>query len=305
MSTAPWRRPLATFLFLIAALPVHAQNRGVYPLGMSATGSGLTAEPGFTYANQLLSYSRERARDDDGNITATGANDVIMDMNTFAWVTNLKILGASYSASATLPLAKNSLTSDVTGPISGGSGFADSYYLPFVLGWAGERTAVRAMYGFLAPTGRFVSGATDNVGSGYWTHAFSSGQTFYLTERRSVVLSTFEMYETHTTQEDTNVKPGDTFDFDYSLLAGVGRWNHVRLQAGLAGYHALQTTARRGPGVSAESSQTRYAVNSLGFAVIAALPGYKTTLGLKYFNEFANRSTYEGHSLQVQGAISF
>ena len=39
-----------------------------------------------------------------------------------------------------------------------------------------------AVYGFLAPTGRFEVTANDNVGSGYWTHAFSSGQTFFLTE---------------------------------------------------------------------------------------------------------------------------
>lgn len=305
MIAAAWRRVIVAALFLLAAMPLHAQNRGVYPLGMSATGSGVTAEPGFTYANQLLSYSRDRAKDDEGNTTATGANSVIMDMNTFAWVTNLKILGASYSASATLPVARNSLTSDVAGPIGGGSGFADSYYLPFILGWAGRQTAVRAMYGFLAPTGRFVRDASDNVGSGYWTHAFSSGQTFYLTESRSLVLSTFEMYEIHTRQEDTNVKPGDTFDLDYSLMAGVMRWNDIRVQAGLAGYHALQTTAKRGPGVSAEASETRYAVNSVGFAVVVAMPRYKTTLGLKYFNELANRSTYEGHSFQVQGAISF
>ena len=305
MIAAAWRRVIVAALFLLSAMPLQAQNRGVYPLGMSATGSGVTAEPGFTYANQLLSYSRDRAKDDEGNTTATGANSVIMDMNTFAWVTNLKVLGASYSASATLPVARNSLTSDVAGPIGGGSGFADSYYLPFILGWAGRQTAVRAMYGFLAPTGRFVRDASDNVGSGYWTHAFSSGQTFYLTESRSLVLSTFEMYEIHTRQEDTNVKPGDTFDLDYSLMAGVLRRNDIRVQAGLTGYHALQTTAKRGPGVSAEASETRYAVNSLGFAVVVAMPRYKTTLGLKYFNELANRSTYEGHSVQVQGAISF
>ena len=305
MTAAAWRRLFVPAIALFAVFPAHAQNRGVYPLGMSATGSGVTAEPGFTYANQLLSYSRDRAKDDEGNTTATGANSVIMDMNTFAWVTNLKVLGAGYSASATLPVARNSLTSDVTGPIGGGSGFADSYYLPFILGWAGRQTAVRAMYGFLAPTGRFVRDATDNVGSGYWTHAFSSGQTFYLTESRSLVLSTFEMYEIHTRQEDTNVKPGDTFDLDYSLIAGVMRWKDIRVQAGLAGYHALQTTAKRGPDVSAEASETRYAVNSVGFAVVVAMPRYKTTLGLKYFNEFANRSTYEGHSFQVQGAISF
>jgi hypothetical protein len=305
MRAAAHRPFLVAVALLIAVLPGQAQNRGVYPLGMSATASGVTPAPGFTYANQLLFYSRDRAKDDEGNTTATGANAVLMDMNTFAWVSNLRLLGARYSASATLPIARNSLTSDVTGPISGGSGFADSYYLPLILGWTGKRAAARAMYGFLAPTGSFVEAANDNVGSGYWTHAFSSGQTFYLTENRRLVLSTFEMYEVHTMQNHTRVQPGDTLDVDYSLLASLTSRETVQVQAGLAGYHARQTTAKTGPNVTAVASEERYAVNSLGFALTAAFPKARASLGLKYFKEYANRSTFEGYSLQVQGAMSF
>ena len=167
---------------LIAARPARAQNRGVYPLGMSATNSGVTPESGFTYSNQLLFYARDQAKDDEGRtLPVTGLNTVVMDMNTLTWVSTKRILGARYSASATLPFAKNDLTSDIQGQISGGGGFADSYYLPFILGWSTKRADVRVMYGFLAPTGRFAAGANNNVGSGYWTHALSSGQTFYLT----------------------------------------------------------------------------------------------------------------------------
>ena len=123
--------------------------------------------------------------------------------------------------SATLPVANNSLTSDLTGPISGGSGFADSYYQPFILGWEKKRIAIRAVYGFLAPTGSFKAGADNNVGSGYWTQALSSGQTFYLSKDKATSLSAFQMYEFHTTQEDTNIHPGQTLDLDYSLMQAV------------------------------------------------------------------------------------
>ena len=36
-----------------------AQVRGVYPLGMTATNSGVTPQAGFTYTNQFLFYSRQ------------------------------------------------------------------------------------------------------------------------------------------------------------------------------------------------------------------------------------------------------
>jgi hypothetical protein len=276
---------LLTVGMSILAVPAQAQNRGVYPLGMSATNSGVTPQPGFTYVNQLLFYSRDHARDGAGNtLPVTGENYVLMDLNILAWVGKKKILGgANYSASATLPLAKNSLTSDVAGRVSGGGGFADSYYLPVILGWRWERVAVRAMYGFLAPTGQFEAGASDNVGSGYWTHTLSSGQTFYLTGNKRLILSAFQMYELHTTQEGTGIHPGDTFDLDYSLMGSLPVSQDVQLQMGVVAYEQRQTTAKTGPTVSESASEERYAVNAIGLGVNSAFPKHRASVGLRYF----------------------
>ena len=141
-------------------------------MGMNATNSGVTPEPGITYSNLFIFFSRDEEKGPNGEILATGQNSVIMDLNSFVWVSKKEIGflgGAVFSASATLPVANNSLTSDIRGPISGGGGFADSYYQPVILGWRKQRVAFRAIYGFLAPTGRFSAGANTNVGSGYWT----------------------------------------------------------------------------------------------------------------------------------------
>ncbi len=122
-------------------------------------------ESTFTYSNQFLLYTRDQAKDNEGRtLPITGNHSVILDMNTITWVSKERILGARYSASATLPFSKNDLTSDIQGNLSAGSGFADSYYLPVILGWSWTRVAVRTMYGFLAPTGRFSAGANDSVG---------------------------------------------------------------------------------------------------------------------------------------------
>ncbi len=285
--------------------PSQAQNRGVYPLGMSAINSGVMPDSTFTYSNQFLFYTRDQAKDNEGHtLPVTGNQAVIMDMNTITWVSPEGILRARYSASATLPVAKNDLTSDLQGNLSGGSGFADSYYVPVILGWRWSRAAVRVMYGFLAPTGRFSPGANNNVGSGYWTHALSAGQTFYLTGSKRLSLSTFQMYEFHTVQEGTGVHPGETFDLDYSLLYSLARTRRFQLQAGPAGYEQRQTTARTGPGISMAASEERYAINGFGFAVLGVLPK-RTSVGLKYFKEFADRATFQGYSLQVVASIGF
>src|SRR3954466_3170094 len=156
-----------------------AQSRGVYPLGMTAVGAGVTPDPGFTYANQLLFYARDQSKADDGStLPASGQNAVVMDMNSFVWASGRTVLrGARYPMVATLPIAKNQLVSDIHGQLSGGGGFADSYYLPLVLGWNKQRASIRALAGVLAPTGRFEDGTSNNVGSGYWTPTLSSGQT--------------------------------------------------------------------------------------------------------------------------------
>ena len=178
--------------------------------------------------------------------------------------------------------------------------------MPFILGWNKERASLRVLYGFLAPTGRFAADANNNVGSGYWTHALSSGQTFPLTGNKLLALSAYEMYEFHTVQEGTGTHPGQTFDLDYSLMRTfVFRTSALRLQVGTAGYLQRQITTHTGPAITPDQANSHYAVNALGFTSNVTLPNRRLNLGLKFFEEFANRSTFQGYSLQGSGSISF
>ena len=288
--------------------PVQAQVRGVYPVGMNATNSGVTPEAGITYSNLFVFFSRDEEKGPDGEILATGQNSIMMDMNSFVWVSKKEIGflgGAVFSASATLPIANNSLTSDLNGAISGGGGFADSYYQPLILGWRKQRLAIRAIYGFLAPTGRFAAGANTNVGSGYWTSVVASGQTIYLGPSKATTFSAFEMYEFHGTQEGTMVHPGQTFNLDFSLTQTFPLPRSLRLQLGLVGYGQWQTTDKQGPAITPEQAAAHYKVNALGFAANAILPDRKVSVGLKYFHEFECKSTYQGYTLQISAAVTF
>ena len=296
---------LALFV-IVADRQLDAQVRGVYPAGMSATNSGVTPGPGFTYSNVLLIYSRSTMRDRDGNVTATGNNSVILDMNSLIWVSRKEILGgAKFSMSATLPIARNSLTNDATGPISGASGLGDQYYQPVILGWNKKRFAVRAIYGFLAPTGRYRVGANNNVGNGYWTHVIASGQTVYLDKNNRTNFSAFQMYEWHLKQEGTNINPGENIDLDYSLMHTIPLKSDRSIQVGLIGYNQYQTTDKTGPNITPQQSRDYYKVNALGIGSHLVLPKQKLNFGFKYFKEFANRSTFQGYSVQISGSIKF
>ena len=285
---------LAAILVWLYATTAQAQNRGVYPLGLSAINSGVSAEPGLTYSNAFLFYSRSEQKGAGGEVLATGQQSVLLDMNTLLWASTGQIAalsGARFSSAVTIPIANNSLSSSAQGAISGGGGLGDFYFQPVILGWRTERIDVRGIFGFLAPTGRFNAGATDNVGNGYWTPVFAAGETFYLSEDKATTLSAFEMYEFHSTQSGTHIHPGETLDLDYSLMRAF-TFVDSRLQVGLIGYGA------------AEEAQ-RYRVNAVGAGLNFVLPARKVTLSLKYFDEFSNRWTYQGYSLQISAGVGF
>ena len=296
----------AVFVWLCATA-APAQNRGVYPLGLSAINSGVSAEPGLTYNNSFLFYSRSEQKGADGEVLATGQQSVLLDMNTLLWASTGQIAmlgGARFSSAVTIPIANNSLSSSTQGAISGGGGLGDFYFQPVILGWRTERVDLRGIFGFLAPTGKFNAGATDNVGNGYWTPVFAAGETFYLSEDKATTLSAFEMYEFHSTQSGTHIHPGETLDLDYSLMRAF-TFTDSRLQVGVIGYGAWQTTAKTGPQVTPAEQAQRYRVNAVGAGLNFVLPARKVTLSLKYFDEFSNQWTYQGYSLQISAGVGF
>jgi hypothetical protein len=298
---------LLAILVWLCATTAQAQNRGVYPLGLSAINSGVSAEPGLTYSNAFLFYSRSEQKGADGEVLATGQQSVLLDMNTLLWASASEITtlgGARFSSAVTIPIANNSLSSSAQGAISGGGGLGDLYFQPVILGWRTEHVDVRGILGVLAPTGKFNAGATDNVGNGYWTPVIAAGETFYLSADRETTLSAFEMYEFHSTQSGTGIHPGQTFDLDYSLMRAF-TFADSRLQIGLIGYGAWQTTAKTGPQVTPAEEAERYRVNALGAGLNFVLPARKVTLSFKYFDEFSNQWTYQGYSVQISAGVGF
>src|SRR3974377_1711306 len=102
------------------ATAAQGQSRGVYPLGLSAINSGVSAEPGLTYNNAFLFYSRSEQRGANGEVLATGQQSVLLDMNTLLWASTGQIAmlgGARFSSAVTLRIANNSLSSSAQGSI--------------------------------------------------------------------------------------------------------------------------------------------------------------------------------------------
>ena len=85
-----------------------AQVRGVYPTRMSAINAGVTPTSGLTYSNLFIFNARDESKDTTGEVVETGSNTVMIDLNTFVWVTQGTLLGgARFSAAALVVAGQN------------------------------------------------------------------------------------------------------------------------------------------------------------------------------------------------------
>ena len=299
---------LACAVVLCSAQPTAAQSRGQYTSGLNATSSGTMAAPGWTYANTFQLYSFNQSKDRNGDrLPITGNVSVIFDHNTIVWTKNAKEGKPRYGFVADVPISNNSLSAATLGTVAGGGGLTDIYIQPLTVGWNLKRADVQVAYGFVAPTGRYKGGASNNVGSGYWGQDISSGQTVYLTKDKKTAFSAYEMYEFHGTQRDTQIHPGQTFDVDYSLTQVfiIQKKTMTMLQLGLVGYGQYQTTDKSGSSITPLQASAHYRVNALGGTANIVMPMKKAVITFKALKEFGNKSTVQGYTVQVGGAITF
>jgi hypothetical protein len=294
---------------LLATPPADAQTRGQYTPGVFATNSGVLPEPGFTYSNAFLDYTFNELHDANGQrLQANPAFTILADLNAFEWVSNKKLLGANIGALAMVAVTNSSISFAALGNVAGGGGFGDFFAEPFVLGWHLKRADILAGYAFVAPTGRFVPGATTNIGSGYWGHCPFAGETVYLTKNKATAVSAFQFYEFHGTQTGTGVHPGQNMSLDYSVTQTVPliKKSKTLLQFGLVGYGQWQTTDKTGPRpIDNATGRLHHGVLGLGAGANVIFPERKVTLGFKYYKEFHAVSTVEGYSLQILAGITF
>lgn len=140
---------------------------------------------------------------------------VDIDLNGFTtvpavfWASGFDILGGakymlgatqSYiSAEATILTERPGIgvidtlvTNEVTGK---NSGFGDLYVVPLGLSWGLERLDLTVLYGFYAPTGRYETGSSENLGLGFWTHQFQGYAYVYPVPAKSTAIMAGLTYE--------------------------------------------------------------------------------------------------------------
>lgn len=293
---------LATLLGLASAGP--AQQKGQYILGTNGLNAGIQPAPGFAYSNVSTFDRSDRLKGPDGEaIPVEGNLDVRVNQNFFIYTSPWKLFGGTFGATGDLIIANGSVTAPQIGVSGGAVGISDTYIQPFTLGYHFPRVDFSINFGFIAPTGRFQPGSTNNVGSGYWGYIPSIAGTIYITKDKRTIFSVFSAYEFHGKKRDTDITPGQTYDLEWALGQAIPVRTHL-LQLGVGGYGQWQTS-KNGGAQPAVIQDARYRVVSIGPQLSFIVPKWNASFFFRYEPEFAARATVEGSTIAFGGAISF
>ena len=306
-------------VLVFSAVPANGQQKGQYIPGQQGLNAGVLPDPGFTYANLTLNYSADTLKNGNGNsVPLTGSYDIWAVENIFFYVPKFKFLGAKLAFMVVAPtLANGSLTlGSLRFPNvalnAGGEGIADTWVQPVTLGWTLKRVDIYAGYAFMAPTGRYSAGASDNVGSGYWGNHFITGTTFYITKNKGTTANLFTDWEFHgskTTARGTNATPGQTFTTEW----GIGQVLPLKkdftrlLQLGVIGYDQWQVSNNQGlasPNIPA-NVLPYYSVHAIGFQTNFILPVKALNFFFKFEDEYRAFARPEGRTIAFGGSYTF
>lgn len=208
--------------------------------------------------------------------------DVELDVTGFAtvptlfWARGTSFLGGARYLAA---IAPNYFTADykIVGEVVGGgakpgyeegsvSGWSDLLVAPIGLSWAMghfdsvsvsdedlaalgmpplRRFNVTIMYSFVAPTGRYETGADDNVGLGFWTHQFQAFGYYYPFEHQATAFMAGLTYELNTGIKDADVNPGNRLSLEW----GVSQYFTPWFELSVCGAHNWQISDDSGADV--------------------------------------------------------
>ncbi|MGC1363202.1 MAG: transporter [Silvibacterium sp.] len=320
-----------TFAFALIILgfasPLLAQQKGQWVPGQFGLNAGAIPEPGITYANLALNYSASQLNDSNGNRILQNVNGTYsfwVDENIFYLVPKHKFFGGYFMPYLALNYANGELVANITGTSlstgGGGSGFADMYVQPLNLGWHLKHADVDVGYAFVAPTGRYTAGATDNVGSGYWGNNITSGTTYYITKNKATSANLATDWEIHG-QRLTASTPAGLFSEKTPGQAFTDEWGFGQVlplkkdfsrlaQLGLVGYDQWQVTSNGGTvivlGIPVPASSIPYySVHGIGLQANFILPAKNLVAFFKYYDEYSAKARPQGRTIDFGFSWTF
>ncbi|MGE3390616.1 MAG: transporter [Gammaproteobacteria bacterium] len=315
--------PIAALAIGLAA-PAGAGELGHYgPAVADARDFLMPATPGVAFKLYTYHYTTETFKNADGDSVSSiplrngSSIDVDIDVDLYViapallWVSDWEILGARYGAYILPTFGNSSLGAALTTQSGFGRsvddsafGVGDLFVQPLWLGWVREHYDVALGYGFYAPTGEFESGATDNIGLGFWSHQFQGAFAWYPSPKRETALVAALAYEINHEIEGEDLTPGDRL----SLNLGVSHLvplneRGLLLEVGGVGYGQWQVTDD--DGADAFRPGVHDTIYGLGPQIGLTYVPWEAAVTFKWVHEIGAEDRFEGDNFTLNFAVVF
>ena len=186
---------------------------------------------------------------------------------------------------------------DSTLSVDGGTGgFGDLGLAPLYLTWSlgDDKFDITTGYMFTAPTGRYETGADDNIGLGYWNHAFQVF-TYYHLRQRATAIFLGNTFEFHSRVKDVDVRPGSRHTIEY----GVSHYLSERFEVTVQGGHTWQLGKDTGEDVYWDTSyKDRNSTIGVGLGFWPVKEIFYTNI--KWWTNYGIRQNFKVNSFQIQ-----
>ena len=184
---------------------------------------------------------------------------------------------------------------------AGGSGLADTFVVPFNLGWHFSRADVNIGDGFMAPTGHYTPLASDNIGSGYWGNHLTDAATVYITKNKGTSANLFTDWEAHSQKRRTDITPGQAFTMEWGLgqALPLDKDLHKLFQIGFVGYDQWQVSNNGG---TVASQLPYYSAHALGAQANFIALAKGLYFFFKYYDEYNAKAHPEGRTIVFGGS---
>lgn len=312
------------FIFSLIILPIAAIAQRVSPYQAGSYYPGLAnlrdfaavPEAGlyimdYNYWFQSNGYYDQNGNQYTGgtvNIDGVGPVDFIADpklsgygnVPVLFYASKFKVLGgARYLASISPVILSTDFrvflsVADTSTAISGNvSGLGDLSFMPFGLSWSFDKKIDLAfMYTLYAPTGKYKTGADDNLGQGFWTHQFQVPSYLYLKDKATAI-SIIPTLELNGGFIDANAKAGNRFSLEYGISQYLSDW----LEIELVNAHNWQISNDYGEDIWWNNTifDTKDSKNILSFGV-GVWPGVDwLNLHFKYITDYGSKQRFKNH----------
>ncbi len=269
--------------------------------------------PGLIFIDYNYWNNSNGYYDKNGNkVTGIQVQDKLLnlDINVSGYInvpvlfytSKFKLLGGRYSVSIAPTLIssnyKANIHTDNNEVYTKGntSGFGDMAFSPLNLSWTKDKMDFSFIYTAYAPTGKYETGADDNIGKGYWTHQLQVPFYYYLMEK-ATALFVMPTYEMNGEIKDSSVRPGSRFTIEYGISQYVNSWLEFEVING----HNWQIGNDTGEGIWWKDSQLfdKDQTSTVSFGAGAWPIIEKLNIRAKYALDYGTKQRFKSNFLSL------